>query len=371
MPARSIRSPRARCRSPSARRPRPFPIVQDGRKIYRFTVRWGVETDSDDADGKVIATSDVRPERAAIEAALPDFTGEIMQRPPIFSALKIEGERAYDLARDGAEVVLEERPVSIHRLALAGMPDRDHAVFDAECGKGTYVRALARDIGRRLGSLGHVAALRRLAVGPFDEATIRHARRADRGARGGRASPRSTVFSSRPASGSATCRRSPSPRSTRRASRRGQSVLLRGRDAPDPEGHRPRHPPGESIAIGEIERGRVSPDDGCSSSATGIANPNRRTCSAALVATRYCLFAQIRNVISHLALRAFLWLFPPVSVIFRAPRPPGLLAHASGELQRSRDLAGRHPGCGRLTLGMTFPTRLDTKRILDVDHSRA
>src|ERR1700716_2494359 len=119
MPEPSIRSPRAPCPAPLGEGPKTVPYVQDGRKIYRFTVRWGAETDSDDADGKVIATSDARPEPSAIEAALPAFTGDIMQRPPIFSALKIEGERAYDLAREGAEVVLEERPVSVHRLALA------------------------------------------------------------------------------------------------------------------------------------------------------------------------------------------------------------------------------------------------------------
>ncbi len=146
------------------------PFVQDGRKVYRFTVRWGAETDTDDSDGTVTGTSDARPDAEAIRAVLPAFTGEIMQRPPAYSAIKIAGQRAYDLAREGEAVVLEERPVAIHRLVLAEMPDRDHAVFEAECGKGTYVRALARDIGRRLGCLGHVVALRRLVVGPFDAA---------------------------------------------------------------------------------------------------------------------------------------------------------------------------------------------------------
>src|SRR5690606_25874794 len=112
------------------------------------------------------------PDRAAIAAALPAFTGEIMQRPPAFSAIKVAGERAYDRAREGEAVVLEERPVVIHRLALIDCPDADHAVFEADCGKGTYVRSRARDSGRRLGCLGHVSALRRLAVGPFDEAAM-------------------------------------------------------------------------------------------------------------------------------------------------------------------------------------------------------
>jgi tRNA pseudouridine55 synthase len=145
------------------------PFVQDGRKVYRFTVRWGGESDTDDSEGRITATSDLRPARDAIERLLPEFTGDIMQRPPAYSAIKVEGERAYDLARGGQEVVLEERPVAIHRLQLVDMPDADTAVFEAECGKGTYVRSLARDLGRRLGCLGHVVALRRLSVGPFAE----------------------------------------------------------------------------------------------------------------------------------------------------------------------------------------------------------
>lgn len=145
------------------------PFVQDSRKLYRFTVKWGVETDTDDSHGTVTSTVDVRPDRAEIEAALGQYTGEIMQRPPAFSAIKIEGNRAYDLAREGAVVELEDRPVVVHRLALADQPDNDHAVFEAECGKGTYVRSLARDLGRTLGTLGHVVELRRCAVGPFIE----------------------------------------------------------------------------------------------------------------------------------------------------------------------------------------------------------
>jgi tRNA pseudouridine55 synthase len=146
------------------------PFVQDSRKVYRFTVRWGAETDTDDAEGKVVDTSDARPDRAAIEALLPEFTGEIMQRPPAYSALKVDGERAYDLARGGAPVELEERPVTIHRLAVVEIPDADHAVFEAETGKGTYVRALARDLGRRLGCLGHVTA-----AAPAGRRTVRRA----------------------------------------------------------------------------------------------------------------------------------------------------------------------------------------------------
>lgn len=145
------------------------PFVMDGRKVYRFEVTWGAETDTDDTEGEVIATSQARPDADAIMAVLAEFTGTIMQVPPKFSAIKVAGERAYDLARDGEEVELDARPIDVHRLDLVERPDADRAVFEAECGKGTYVRALARDLGRRLDTRGHVTSLRRLLVGPFGE----------------------------------------------------------------------------------------------------------------------------------------------------------------------------------------------------------
>src|SRR5262245_6363223 len=148
------------------------PFVMDGRKTYRFTVRWGEERDTDDAEGRVTATSAERPDAAAISGLLPRFTGTISQIPPRFSAIKVDGERAYDIAREGEAVELEARPVEIHALTLVEVPDPDHAVFEAECGKGTYVRALARDIGRLLGCHGHVSALRRTRVGPFTENSL-------------------------------------------------------------------------------------------------------------------------------------------------------------------------------------------------------
>ncbi|HLG85432.1 MAG TPA: tRNA pseudouridine(55) synthase TruB, partial [Bradyrhizobium sp.] len=145
------------------------PFVMDGRKRYRFTVRWGEERDTDDTEGQVVKTSDARPTPDAIRALLPQFTGLIEQTPPRYSAIKIQGERAYDLARDGEVVELAPRPVEIHQLTLLDQPDSDHSLFEAECGKGTYVRALARDIGRILGCFGHISALRRTLVGPFGE----------------------------------------------------------------------------------------------------------------------------------------------------------------------------------------------------------
>ena len=142
-------------------------IAQEGLKTYRFTIRLGQRTETDDAEGAVIETSDLRPTDAEIAAALPGFTGEIEQVPPQYSAVRVEGERAYDLAREGVEMVLAARPLWVERLDLVGRPDADHAELELVCGKGGYVRSLARDLGQRLGCQAHVAALRRVASGHF------------------------------------------------------------------------------------------------------------------------------------------------------------------------------------------------------------
>lgn len=143
------------------------PYAQEGEKTYRFTARWGEATTTDDREGPVSATSPRRPSREEIEAALPAFTGRIMQRPPAFSAIKVEGARAYDLARGGEAPDLAARPIDVARLSLLAMPDEDHAEFEMVCGKGGYVRAMARDLGERLGTCAHVTALRRVASGAF------------------------------------------------------------------------------------------------------------------------------------------------------------------------------------------------------------
>jgi len=145
------------------------PYVMDGTKQYRFTLKLGEARDSDDADGNVIGTSDARPTDEQIRAALPAFIGDIMQVPPIFSAIKVAGERAYDLARAGEQVELAARPARVDRFELVERPDADTAVFFVESGKGVYMRSLARDIARACGTVGHIAALRRLRVGPFLE----------------------------------------------------------------------------------------------------------------------------------------------------------------------------------------------------------
>jgi tRNA pseudouridine55 synthase len=145
------------------------PYVMDGTKLYRFTLRFGASRDTDDADGQVTATTEVRPTDEQITAALPAFRGDIMQIPPVFSAIKIAGERAYDMARDGRPPVLEPRPARVDRFDLVERPDLDTAVFEVASGKGVYMRSLARDLARVCGSLGFIETLRRLRVGPFTE----------------------------------------------------------------------------------------------------------------------------------------------------------------------------------------------------------
>jgi tRNA pseudouridine55 synthase len=231
-------------------------FVMDGRKAYRFTVRWGVETDTDDAEGRAVASSERRPAEADIRALLPRFTGAIMQTPPKFSAIKIAGERAYDLARDGQEVVLEERQVQIDRLDLIAVIDADHAEFEAECGKGTYVRALARDFGRALGACGHVTALRRSRVGPFqaaDAVSLDALRASVDGATGPAALLRPVE------AGVADLPMLSVSRGDAARLARGQSVLLRGRDAPILEGWAAVTTHGTLIALAEIEQGELRP----------------------------------------------------------------------------------------------------------------
>jgi tRNA pseudouridine55 synthase len=236
------------------------PFVVDSRKTYLFTVRWGEERDTDDAEGRVVATSDNRPGAAEIEALLPRFTGTIEQIPPRYSAVKIEGERAYDLARDGEIVELAARQVEIHRLELLDMPDPGHAVFAAECGKGTYVRSLARDFGRILGVFGHVSALRRNHVGPFGEAemipleqveALCHRAAAGEGHLADILLPIETALDDIPAL-------AVSPADAARL-QRGQAVLLRGRDASILRGMVQVACGGQFVAIAEAERGEILP----------------------------------------------------------------------------------------------------------------
>ena len=146
------------------------PFVTDALKAYEFTVRLGQATNTDDAEGEVIAQSDARPSDDEIKAALAPFIGEIMQVPPKFSAVKIDGERAYKRARDGEDIELAARPLWVESLILTDRPDADHVVLELTCGKGGYVRSVARDLGEALGCHAHVKTLRRVWSGPFDAA---------------------------------------------------------------------------------------------------------------------------------------------------------------------------------------------------------
>ena len=143
------------------------PFMMEARKVYRFTINWGVSTDSVDREGEIIGRSDVRPTVDQVKAALPAFVGDIDQTPPRFSAIKVDGARAYDLARDGVEFELQSRRVTIHSAEVTDAPDADHVELTIRTGKGVYVRSLARDLAAALGAEGHVSALRRERVGPF------------------------------------------------------------------------------------------------------------------------------------------------------------------------------------------------------------
>lgn len=143
------------------------PFMMEAEKVYRFTINWGVSTDSVDREGEIIGRSDLRPPVEAVQAALPAFVGEIDQTPPRFSAIKVDGQRAYDLAREGADFELESRRVMIHSAEVTDAPDADHVELTIRTGKGVYVRSLARDLAILLGAEGHVSALRRERVGPF------------------------------------------------------------------------------------------------------------------------------------------------------------------------------------------------------------
>jgi tRNA pseudouridine55 synthase len=236
------------------------PFVMDGRKRYRFMVCWGEERDTDDTEGRVVKTSELRPSAEAISALLPRFTGLIEQIPPQYSAIKVQGERAYDLARDGETVELAPRPVEIHHLSLVEQVDRNLSVFEAECGKGTYVRALARDMGRILGCFGHICALRRTLVGPFTESdmipleeleALCNRAASGEGSLADALLPVETALDDIPALAVT--------RADAARLHRGQAVLLRGRDAPNSSGTVYVTVAGRLLALAEIGNGELIP----------------------------------------------------------------------------------------------------------------
>ncbi|MGY2810498.1 tRNA pseudouridine(55) synthase TruB [Bradyrhizobium sp. USDA 4506] len=236
------------------------PFVMDGRKRYRFTVCWGEERDTDDTEGRPVRTSESRPTADSIRELLPRFTGVIEQIPPQYSAIKVQGERAYDLARDGETVELKPRPVEIHELTLVEHGDNGQSVFEAECGKGTYVRALARDMGRILGCFGHICALRRTLVGPFTERdmipleqleALCNRAASGEGSLADALLPVETALDDIPALAVT--------RADAARLHRGQAVLLRGRDAPNTSGTVYVTVAGRLLALAEIGNGELIP----------------------------------------------------------------------------------------------------------------
>jgi tRNA pseudouridine55 synthase len=237
------------------------PYVMDGRKVYEFAVSWGEERSTDDLEGEVSQSSDARPTEEEIRARLPHYTGVIQQVPPQFSAIKIAGERAYDLAREGETVEIPSREVEIHRLTLL-KAEPDRALFEVECGKGTYVRSLARDLGRDLGCYGHISQLRRTYVAPFDEdrmvplsnlVALENIEDMDE-----RLAALDAFLIDTGEALSALPHLAISEDQARRI-RSGNPIILRGRDAPLPAPEAYATVAGDLVAIGAIEEGEFRP----------------------------------------------------------------------------------------------------------------
>ncbi|MDX8510968.1 tRNA pseudouridine(55) synthase TruB [Mesorhizobium captivum] len=246
------------------------PYVQDGAKVYRFTVAWGEERTTDDLEGPVTNSSDRRPTEAEVRALLPKYTGIIMQTPPQFSAIKIAGERAYDLARDGETVDIPAREIEIGRLDLIEH-NGERSLFEVECGKGTYVRSLARDMGRDLGCFGHIAELRRVEVEPFtadDFVTVaelesaRFGGKTDEGAGEAEAPVDFSAIDALLVDTAVALDCLPQVAVSDDAAtkiRLGNPVIIRGRDAPVEAEEACATARGKLVAIGAIEQGMFKP----------------------------------------------------------------------------------------------------------------
>ena len=236
-----------------------IPYIVDGEKTYRFTVQWGEERNTDDGEGDIVKTSDHRPTPDNIKRILEGYRGEIEQVPPAFSAIKIDGQRAYDLARDGETVDLKSRRVTIHKFELLEGDSPDYSDFEVDCGKGTYIRALARDMGRDLGCFGHVAALRRIRVYPYAEKQmISLDKLEDLGHKGAGHDeltkfllPVETALDDIPALAISEA--------DTVSLRNGQAILVRGRDAPVLSGPAYAMFKGTLVALGEVRSGQLYP----------------------------------------------------------------------------------------------------------------
>lgn len=235
--------------------------AMEGSKVYRFTILWGDETATDDVEGEVVASSSLRPEKENILGVIGQFIGEIAQYPPQYSAKKIGGQRAYELARRGERVLLSENRVVVERLKLVAIPNRDCAVFEVKCGKGMYVRSLGRDISRALGTFGHIGELRRLSVGPFDESEMVTLKKIEEIAIDATESvldevskfirPVETVLDDIPALAV--------DRADAVRLRNGQAVILRGREIPATNGMVGVLSAGELVVLAEYRQGALHP----------------------------------------------------------------------------------------------------------------
>jgi len=235
------------------------PFAVDGTKTYEFTVRWGQATNTDDVEGEIIEQSDNRPAHDQINALLPGYTGLVSQVPPQFSAIKLAGERAYNLARAGKKVEIAAREVRIDSLELVSSPDKDHSMFKISCGKGTYIRSLARDMGRDLGCFGHVTSLRRTLVKPFCTRDmillekleeLRH-KSADQTDLMACLLPIDAVLDDIPAV--------LIDQSQAFSLRQGRAIILRGRDAPVNQEIVLAKYRGKPVALASVEKGMLKP----------------------------------------------------------------------------------------------------------------
>lgn len=234
--------------------------IMDGTKAYRFTVAWGGQTSTDDLEGELVQTSKMRPTRDEVEAILPDYIGDISQVPPQFSAIKIDGARAYDLARGGEIVDIQARTVAIDTLKIVAHND-DKTTFEVECGKGTYVRSLARDMGNQLGCYGHITELRRTLVDPFEEVDCISLETLEQ-ARGEGDEPNLDALDALLLETGDAMADLPRVDLTDEQAHRikmGNPALLHGRDAPIAEDEACAFARGRLIAIGQIARGEFQP----------------------------------------------------------------------------------------------------------------
>lgn len=243
------------------------PYVMEGTKVYRFTAKWGARTTTDDLEGEVMSTSNKRPSRHCVEELLPRFTGLIKQMPPQFSAVKVDGERAYDLARAGETVLINSREVEIDSITIVDHDD-ETTTFDVECGKGTYVRSLARDLGNMLGCNGHVSKLRRTVVDPFDEndaitiAALEAIAEAHAGDDDEAKAARFAALDAQLLGAGEAMDGFPSVDMSDEQAKRirlGNPAMLLGRDAPIAEPEACAFYQGNLLAIGEIAKGQFHP----------------------------------------------------------------------------------------------------------------